>query len=153
MPSLRWVQHFPSRNRLSRLAAKRALKGTAMNITILRGVVATDASHTDRADGRGVHNFEFRTAESVVPAAWYDARRPPRLAAGDEMVVVGQVRRRWFRAGGGSQSRTEVVAGMLAKAGSSRAEKAVLAAAERCCVDESASQRWGCTTSGGGWLW
>ncbi|HEX2851537.1 MAG TPA: hypothetical protein VHN98_13335, partial [Acidimicrobiales bacterium] len=32
------------------------------------------------------------------------------LDAGDEVVVVGHVSRRFFRAGGATQSRTEVVA-------------------------------------------
>jgi single-strand DNA-binding protein len=49
-------------------------------------------------------------AESV-PVAWFD---PPaaasRLGAGDEVVVVGRVRRRFFRAGSSTASRTEVVA-------------------------------------------
>ena len=46
-----------------------------------------------------------------VPVAWFD---PPTsaagLEAGAEVVIVGTVRRRFFRAGGATQSRTEVVA-------------------------------------------
>ncbi len=49
-------------------------------------------------------------AESV-PVAWFEA---PAAAdggtVGDEVVVVGRVRRRFFRAGGATASRTEVVA-------------------------------------------
>ena len=49
-------------------------------------------------------------AESV-PVAWLAA--PPAAAAwaaGEEVLVIGRVRRRFFRAGGRTQSRTEVVA-------------------------------------------
>lgn len=50
------------------------------------------------------------SAESV-PVAWIGA--PPAAAGwlvGDEVLVVGRVRRRFFRAGGATQSRTEVIA-------------------------------------------
>ena len=49
-------------------------------------------------------------AESV-PVVWFDA--PVSVLdreVDEELVVVGRVRRRFFRAGGGTQSRTEVVA-------------------------------------------
>ncbi len=53
-------------------------------------------------------------AACSVPVAWFD---PPARSGLDpdtpvdtEVVVVGHVRRRWFRAGGVTQSRTEVVA-------------------------------------------
>lgn len=99
-----------------------------MNIAVLRGVLAADAHTTELADGSTVHNFEVRADGVAVPIAWYDAKRPPRLSAGQEVVVAGRVRRRWFRAGGGSQSRTEVVADQVAKGGSARADRVVEAA-------------------------
>jgi single-strand DNA-binding protein len=45
-----------------------------------------------------------------VPVAWYDPPDRPALAAGDAVVVLGRTRRRFFRAGGATASRTEVVA-------------------------------------------
>ena len=45
------------------------------------------------------------------PPAWLD-----RAVAGDGIVAVGPVRRRYFRAGGGSASRTEVAAAVVARA-------------------------------------
>jgi single-strand DNA-binding protein len=52
-----------------------------------------------------------RPAESV-PVAWFE---PPAAVAdwapGEEVLVVGRVRRRFFRAGGVTQSRTVIVAG------------------------------------------
>jgi single-strand DNA-binding protein len=84
------------------------------------------------ADESSVHNFEVRTEHGgerhVVPVAWYGAKRPLRLLAGDEVVVTGMVRRRWFRAGGGSQSRTEVVAAGVAKLNSKGAGRLIAAA-------------------------
>ena len=51
------------------------------------------------------------TGTQSVPVAWFDP--PPTVAgleAGAELVVIGSVRRRFFHAGGTTQSRTEVVA-------------------------------------------
>jgi single-strand DNA-binding protein len=53
---------------------------------------------------------EGRPAESV-PVAWAGApAAASRWPAGEELLVVGRVRRRFFRAGGVTRSRTEVVA-------------------------------------------
>jgi single-strand DNA-binding protein len=52
---------------------------------------------------------EGARAESV-PVAWVPGHAPTTWARGDELLVVGRVRRRFFRAGGATQSRTEVVA-------------------------------------------
>ena len=46
-----------------------------------------------------------------MPVAWFDAPATGRaLTAGTDVVVVGSVRRRFFRTAGATQSRTEVVA-------------------------------------------
>lgn len=50
-----------------------------------------------------------RPTESV-PVAWFGGAGIPALDVGDEVLVVGRVRRRFFRAGGATQSRTEVLA-------------------------------------------
>jgi len=74
-------------------------------------------------------------AESV-PVAWPSAPKaatswPP----GEEVLVVGRVRRRFFRAGGITQSRTEVVASVAVPtrraAQVRRAVRAALAAVDR----------------------
>ena len=68
--------------------------------------------HRPDGSGRG----EPARAESV-PVAWFE---PPSSAsamgAGDDVVVVGRVRRRFFRAGGATASRTEVVAAAVVPA-------------------------------------
>jgi single-strand DNA-binding protein len=48
--------------------------------------------------------------------SWFDPPAEAGFEAGDEVVVVGAVRRRFFRAGGATQSRTEVVASAVLKA-------------------------------------
>lgn len=98
-----------------------------MNIAMLKGTLVAEPRVTELATGTVVHNYELRTVadgnHQVVPVAWYDPTRPPALDADDEVVVVGVVRRRWFRAGAGSHSRTEVVARAVARAGSRRATR------------------------------
>jgi single-strand DNA-binding protein len=65
-----------------------------------------------------------------VPSAW---PHPPAAArswtAGTELIVTGRVRRRYFRAGGSTQSRTEVVATRAAPTRRQAAVGKVLAAA------------------------
>jgi single-strand DNA-binding protein len=56
----------------------------------------------------------------VVEAATVDC------AAGDEVVVVGTVRRRFFRAGGATQSRTEVLADKVVRASRTRAAQKLI---------------------------
>ena len=83
------------RGRLSRPAEERVLPSTGDRLVGLELTVKRDGA--DRAES--------------VPVVWHD---PPESAfgldAGDEVVVVGHVARRFFRAGGSTQSRTEVVA-------------------------------------------
>jgi single-strand DNA-binding protein len=59
---------------------------------------------------------EGEPAESV-PVAWYEA--PDEALGwpvGEEVLVTGRTRRRFFRAGGVTQSRTEVVADVVVPA-------------------------------------
>lgn len=99
--------------------------GNSFNLAIVRGLVSAEVTISELPSGRVVHNFEVKTTRGgerqVVPVAWHDPVRPPRLSRGDEVIVAGTVRRRWFRAGGGSQSRTEVVADNVGRVGSARA--------------------------------
>jgi single-strand DNA-binding protein len=62
-----------------------------------------------------------------VPVAWSDAPAwASTLEADAEVVVVGRVRRRFFRAGGTTQSRTEVVAEVVVPSSSTRRARAAL---------------------------
>lgn len=110
-----------------------------MNVVLVRGVVARDPAIRTVADGTTSASFDV----TVQPAADHPTTRrastvpvvlaldggprhdPP--AAGDEVVVLGEVRRRFFRADGGTQSRTEVVASDVVAAGDRRRVRRLLA--------------------------
>ncbi len=66
----------------------------------------------------------------TVPVVWFD---PPAAATAldidDTVVVVGRVRRRFFRSGGSTQSRTEVVADRVVPVRQLKRVRAALAAA------------------------
>lgn len=88
-----------------------------MNICVVRGRLSRPPEAKQLPSGDCLVAFEVtvaptsgRRAESV-PVVWFDA--PPASLAwepDDEVVAVGRVRRRFFRTGAGTQSRTEVVA-------------------------------------------
>ena len=89
-----------------------------VNVVVVRGRLSRDAEERvlptsgDRFVGLEltVRREGTEKAESV-PVVW---RNPPASfvgwEAGEEVLVIGHVARRFFRAGGSTQSRTEVVA-------------------------------------------
>ena len=94
-------------------SATTPLAGT--NLTILVGVLSRDAELRTLPSGDRLVALELtirregEPAESV-PVAWPDAPDSAAgWAAGQEVLVIGRVRRRLFTAGGSTQSRTEVV--------------------------------------------
>ena len=88
-----------------------------MNITVLRGSLSRPPERRELPSGDEVVNYEVtvpatddRPAESV-PVVWpYAPAGAENHDPDTELVVVGRTRRRFFRAGGLTQSRTEVVA-------------------------------------------
>jgi single-strand DNA-binding protein len=94
-----------------------------VNITIVQGSLSRPPELRSLPSGDLLVAYEVtvpasegRRAESV-PVVWLAA--PPSasgLEADTEVVVIGRVRRRFFRAGGGTQSRTEVVADQVVPA-------------------------------------
>jgi single-strand DNA-binding protein len=82
------------------------------NVVVLRGRITSEPRVRDLPSGSTVTQLEVTTecdgAAVSVPVALFD--RATRCGAGDDVVVAGHVRRRFFRAGGSTQSRTEVVA-------------------------------------------
>lgn len=102
------------RGRLSRPAEERVLPTSGARVLGLDITVRREGS---------------ARAESV-PVVWHD---PPAaavlLGAGDEVVVVGHVARRFFRTGGSTRSRTEVVAASVVPLRSAKKVGAALAAA------------------------
>jgi single-strand DNA-binding protein len=103
----------------------------ASNLAVLRGVVTSEPKIRELPSGSTVTSVEVTTRSDVltasVPVVVHD--RSVGVAAGDEVVVVGTVQRRFFRAAGTTQSRTEVVATLLVKATRRRTvERALLEA-------------------------
>jgi single-strand DNA-binding protein len=116
------------------------------NLVVLRGVLSRDPEARELPSGDALVAYDVTVrpepasgegarAESV-PVAWFD---PPAaataMAAGDEVVVVGRVRRRFFRAGGATVSRTEVVAVRVVPARAPAKVRAALAAALAAVLD------------------
>jgi single-strand DNA-binding protein len=90
----------------------------ALNVADVRGLVSSDPRTRVLPSGDTVTNVEVTTRVGdenvsvpvVVSGVTVSATR------GDEVVVSGHIARRFFRAGGVTQSRTELVADQLVKA-------------------------------------
>ena len=87
-----------------------------MNVTVVQGHLSSAPSERTLPSGDRMVTLEVSVVrpdqrKETVPVAWPDApARVAELAAGTPVMVLGRVRRRFFRAGGFTQSRTEVVA-------------------------------------------
>jgi single-strand DNA-binding protein len=103
-----------------------------MNVCIISGRLTRPPEHRVAGDGRSLVTYEVAAARpegrtESVPVVWEGA---PAVAVDldvdAEVVVVGRVRRRWFRTGGATQSRTEVVAeGVVPRRAAKRVAKLV----------------------------
>ena len=86
-----------------------------MNIVLLRGRLSSGPRTAELPSGDVLLRWEVTTdvdgRKMTVPVAWFE---PPRTAAvigeGDEVVVLGRIRRRFFKVHGSTASVTEVVA-------------------------------------------
>jgi len=98
------------------------------NLVLLRGTVSNEPVRRELRNGDVVTQIDLTTrvdgAAISVPVAVHES--DVGVGAGDEVVVTGRVSRRFFRAGGQTQSRTEVIAAELIPARRVRtAERAV----------------------------
>ncbi|CAN5671708.1 hypothetical protein BH18ACT2_BH18ACT2_07530 [soil metagenome] len=105
------------------------------NVVVLTGTVTGTPQRRELADGRTVVQFDVTVRDDTgavgVPVAWFD---PPTagVEAEQRVVVLGAVRRRFFRASGATQSRTEVVAEQLIMARKkAEVRRALVAVVER----------------------
>lgn len=87
------------------------------NLVLLRGTITNEPVVRALASGNSVTNVELSTDVDgravTVPVAVPD--HAVTVGAGDTVVAIGYVRRRFFRVGGVTQSRTEVVTAELIK--------------------------------------
>lgn len=88
-----------------------------MNIALVQGRLSSAPRVHELASGDVVVRYEVTVprpggAAESVPVAWIGPpARAAELAAGEEVVVVGRVRRRWYRPPGGpSRSVCELLA-------------------------------------------
>ena len=115
------------------------------NVVALVGRLARPAERRELPSGDCLVAYEVtveRPGERAegVPVVWVGA--PARAAdydVGDRVVVVGRVRRRFFRAGGVTQSRTEVVAETVICARQAKRARAALDRA-RAGLDDALSR-------------
>ncbi len=105
-----------------------------LDLAVLVGTLSNDPVEQTLASGSTLVRYEVtvrdRSPADTVPVSWLDPRRVPALAGGDRVLVVGRVRRRFFRAGGATRSATEVAASTVCRATASRAASALADAAE-----------------------
>lgn len=93
-----------------------------MNIVVLKGKLSRAPQERVLPSGDRVVAYEVTTrsdagAATTAPVAWRAAPAAAlRFDQGDDVVVLGEVRRRYFCAGGSTQSRTEVVAEVVVAA-------------------------------------
>ncbi len=108
--------------------------GTHQNVVVLSGTVTNEPALRELKGGV-VLQFDLTTAledgaSASVPVAWHDptVAQTTSLGLGNEVVIVGTVRRRFFRSGGQTQSRTEVIVASLVPARRKKSATSLLAA-------------------------
>ncbi len=118
-------------------------RGMAMtNVVVLIGRLARPARLRRLPSGDALVEYQLTVARpgqraETVPVVWEDP--PPSAADHDtdaEVAVVGRVRRRFFRAGGRTDSRTEVVAECVVARRQAKRVRAALSAA-RARIEEA----------------
>jgi hypothetical protein len=107
-----------------------------LNAAVLAGTLSSDPREVVLDSGTRLLRLEVTTrasgATASVPVAWFDPPRGgPTLAAGDAVLVVGTVRRRWFGGPGGARSTTEVVADRVVPTRRQAATRRALASVAR----------------------
>ncbi len=89
-----------------------------VNLAVLLGALAKTAEPRYLAEGTTVWQLDLTIrhegrAASTVPVSWVSPPSgvaPASWSPGEELLVVGAVRRRFYRAGGATVSRTDVLA-------------------------------------------
>lgn len=113
----------------------------SVNLAIVRGRLSSPPEVRILDSGRSLAVLQVTArpdggpAVSVPVAAWDPPAWVERLDTDDEVLAIGPVRRRFFRAGERTASKTEVQAEMLARGGDRRRVEAALRRL-RTAVDE-----------------
>lgn len=113
----------------------------SINYAVLRGTLSSDPEIRTLASGTTLATVQLTTRSESgpamsVPVSIADPSEwVTNLVAGDSVVVIGSIRRRFFRAGGATASRVEVEATDVIRAGDKRAMRRIVRHAQR-VVDE-----------------
>ncbi len=91
-----------------------------MNIVVLQGTLSREPVERTLPSGTTVADWNVSTvldgSKLSVPVQWTDPNRAvQQFGEGDEVIVTGAVRQRFFRANGMLASRTEVVGRVVTK--------------------------------------
>ncbi len=92
-----------------------------LNVCVVAGTLSSAPTKRDLPSGQHLMMFEITTRAAgqptrSVPVAWLDGPEAAcKWPAGSSVVAVGEVSRRFFRAGGATASRTEVVAAKVVR--------------------------------------
>lgn len=106
-----------------------------MNVVVLAGHLSGPPADRVLQSGTRLLSLQVTTESGderadSVPVAWFDpVVRALDFEEGDDVVVIGKVRRRFFRTTSGTQSRTEVVAERVIPARRAAAVRTALASA------------------------
>jgi single-strand DNA-binding protein len=110
--------------------ARQTVNAGPGNLAVVVGTLSHDVRSKHLPSGTVVASLDLTTdtaPRDTVPITMVDPPRAvTRLVSGDHVVVVGRVRRRFFRAGGTTQSRTELVAERIARTRVGRSREAAL---------------------------
>jgi single-strand DNA-binding protein len=110
-----------------------------INLAVVSGIMTNEPVHRELASGDTMVQFDVstsverdgRTTNISVPVSWRNpsATAVGALVAGNEVVVTGRVERRFFRIGGATQTRTELVAERCLPARRAKSVRSLLATA------------------------
>jgi len=98
----------------------------SVNLAVVRGHLTSPPESRTLPSGRNLAVLQITTrpaaggAISVPVAVWDPPAWLVALDTGAELVAVGSVRRRFFRAGAATASRVELEAALVARAGDRR---------------------------------
>ncbi len=102
-----------------------------MNFVLIRGVLNRPAQIKTMANNDLLVSFDVTVEREnekaeVVPIVWFGVKAwATELDLGDEVVISGRIRKRFFQSGGALTTRTEVVAERVAKATQKRAVRVI----------------------------
>ena len=120
---------------------------TSSNVAVVIGTLSSEPRITELPSGDTIVNYEVSTetpdGRLSVPVQMAVGGRLPALKADDTVVAIGPVRRRFFRAGGATMSRTELVAAVIGKPGSVKVAKALETVGEVLSADADRPSRLG----------